>query len=134
MNDYSEILHLPHVRPKNHPSMSAEARAAQFSPFAALRGFDEEIDETARFTEQQITVGEEAQGEIADALRAIRENIGKREEVEIVYFLPDEKKEGGRYVTARQTVKKLLEAERALLLQDNTLVPFETIYFLKAIK
>ncbi len=134
MNDYSEILHLPHVRPKNHPPMSAEARAAQFSPFAALRGFDEEIDETARFTEQQITVGEEAQGEIADALRAIRENIGKREEVEIVYFLPDEKKEGGRYVTARQTVKKLLEAERALLLQDNTLVPFETIYFLKAVK
>ena len=45
---YKEILHHPHYEPKNHPRASRETRAAQFSPFAALTGFDGILDFTVK--------------------------------------------------------------------------------------
>ena len=48
--DYSDIIHLPHHVSKTHPQMSMHDRAAQFSPFAALTGYDSAISETARLT------------------------------------------------------------------------------------
>lgn len=42
---YEDIIALPHPASKKHHRMSALDRAAQFSPFAALNGYDEVIEE-----------------------------------------------------------------------------------------
>ena len=47
MDNYDDIINLPHYEPKHHPRMSMWNRAAQFAPFAALTGFDDAIKETA---------------------------------------------------------------------------------------
>ena len=49
---YDDIISLPHHRSENRPHMTNLQRAAQFSAFAALKGFDDEIAETARTTEE----------------------------------------------------------------------------------
>ena len=48
MKDYSDIRDLEHHKSENYPWMPEEDRAAQFAPFAALVGFDELIEKTAR--------------------------------------------------------------------------------------
>jgi len=47
VEDYSDIIDLPHHTSMKHPRMAAEMRAAQFAPFAALTGYEETIEETA---------------------------------------------------------------------------------------
>ena len=47
-DDYSDIINLPHHVSKVHPPQPMEKRAAQFSPFAALTGYDDAVEETAR--------------------------------------------------------------------------------------
>ena len=37
MNDYEDIINLPHWNPTGRCRMSMEARASQFAPFAALK-------------------------------------------------------------------------------------------------
>ena len=54
MNNYDDIINLPHHVSKKHPRMSLEARSAQFAPFAALTGYDEVIEETTRLSEQKV--------------------------------------------------------------------------------
>ena len=54
MNDYSDMLDMPHHVSKRHPQMSLEKRAAQFAPFEALTGLEEKLDETARDNQQGI--------------------------------------------------------------------------------
>ena len=51
MGKYDDIINLPHYEPKHHPRMSMYSRAAQFAPFAALTGYDEQVKETARLTD-----------------------------------------------------------------------------------
>ena len=52
-NSYEDIIHLPHPDSKHHPRMSRQARAAQFAPFAALTGFEDATQETARQAEKR---------------------------------------------------------------------------------
>jgi hypothetical protein len=47
---YDDIINLPHPTSTKHPRMSLYDRAAQFSPFAALKGHDDAIEDTARLT------------------------------------------------------------------------------------
>ena len=57
-NPYADIIHLPHHKAVNRPHMSMYDRAAQFSPFAALSGFDGVIAETGRLTDRKIEFSE----------------------------------------------------------------------------
>ncbi len=56
--EYDDIIHLPHHVSATHPPMTAMDRAAQFSPFAALTGYDAAIKETARLTDERIALDE----------------------------------------------------------------------------
>ena len=47
MDNYDDIINLPHHVSKRHPQMSMWNRAAQFAPFAALTGYEESIKDTA---------------------------------------------------------------------------------------
>ena len=120
---YDDILHLPRWISAKRPRMSNSDRAAQFSPFAALTGFDDTIAETGRLTENKRELTEGEKERLNERLQQLRGGM----EVQIRYFEPDLYKEGGAYVTARGTVKKLDPYARALILTDGACIAIEDI-------
>ena len=52
MGEYDDIINLPHHVSKKHPQMSMWHRAAQFAPFAAVRGYAEAVKEAERKNEE----------------------------------------------------------------------------------
>lgn len=116
---YDDMLHLPHPTSPTRPRMSMIDRAAQFSPFAALTGYDAAVKETARLTERKIELDEYEKQALDVKLAAIREQMGEHPEVTITYFQPDERKEGGSYQTVTGRIKKIDEYERQIVLVDG---------------
>lgn len=131
MNDdyqkYADIINLPHYVSKKHPRMSMEARAAQFAPFAALAGYEDAVEETARLTEERIEIDEEVKKELNKKLQIIKDQIAKMPEITFVYFIPDEKKKGGRYAKITGNVKKVDEYNQTIILTDKTYIPIKEI-------
>ena len=127
-NNYDDIINLPHHVSKNRPHMSNYDRAAQFSPFAALKGYDDEIDEAARLTDEKWDIDGERVTAINEKLLLLKETVKQHPLVKIVYFKPDDKKSGGAYLTVEARLKKLLEYERKLVLDNNLTVSFDDIY------
>ena len=125
---YDDILSLPHHISATRPHMSAIDRAAQFSPFAALTGYDAVIKETARSTVDRIELEEDAKAVINDWLRMLKEQINKHANVSITYFKKDNKKDGGEYVTISSRVKKIDEFMGVVALSDGMIIPFEDIF------
>ena len=124
---YDDIINLPHHVSKKHPRMSLEARSAQFAPFAALTGYDEIIRETARLTNQRIEVNEELKAILDEKLQILREQIHTKPNVTITYFVPDLKKDGGKYVTVTGNVIKIDNYKQKILLEKNIQVPISEI-------
>ena len=124
---YNDIINLPHHQSKNRPHMSNFDRAAQFSPFAALKGYDDEIDEAARLTEMQLDADDERIREINEKLILLKELLNQHPTVKVTHFVPDSKKEGGAYLTSEGALKKLDEYNRQLQLSPNTKIPFDSI-------
>lgn len=124
--NYDDILHLPHPAPKTHRRMSQQDRAAQFAPFAALVGYEDVITEAGRLTDRRIELDD---GEIAvldERLRLVMAD-GTDPEVSVTWFQPDERKNGGSYVTTIGKVKKVDELKRTLVMKDGSEVPIEEI-------
>lgn len=124
---YDEIINLPHHVSATHPHMSAIDRAAQFSPFAALTGYDAAIIETARLTDERIDLDEYAQDALKDRLQFVADRIQEHPAVSITYFQPDVKKSGGVYVTAVGSMKKIDEYERVVVMTDGTPISIDDI-------
>ena len=129
---YDDILHLPHPTSKNHPRMSIQERAAQFSPFAALTGHSAAIAETARLTDRKMELDEDTRAELDRRQAILLEHISERPEVTITWFRPDERKEGGAYVTTTGRLKKIDQVERILVLMDGTNIPLEDVAALES--
>ena len=125
MSAYEDIINLPY--PQKHPRMSNYARGAQFSPFAALTGFEAAIEETARLTDTKIELDESKKALLNEKLRKIEEELYDRPEITITYFRPDLRKVGGAYVQKRGRVKKLDAYLRAVVFTDGMTVPIEDI-------
>lgn len=126
-NSYDDIINLPRHISATRPQMPAINRAAQFSPFAALSGYEAAIRETARLTDQRIELDEYIKDALSDQLRAIADRIEDRPELAITYFQPDPKKDGGAYVTSIGTLKKIDEYERLVFMSDGTSIPISEI-------
>lgn len=124
---YDDIIDLPHPVSKNRKHMSIQDRAAQFSPFAALTGYDGAIKETARRTDQKIELTEAAKTILDEKLRIVQKPLSRQKEIELVYFQPDERKTGGDYISLKGVVKKIDGYERAVVMQDGTRIPIEEI-------
>ena len=105
--------------------MSRADRAAQFSPFAALTGYDAAVRETDRVTERRIELDEGVKAELNARLNCILEHLPEHPQVSITYFVPDEKKSGGAYRTVTGAVRKLDSFAKTLTLVDGTVVPME---------
>ncbi len=127
-NKYDDIIGLPHHVSTTRPRMSRLDRAAQFSPFAALTGYDAAIKESARLTDTRAERSESEISELNDAIHILMERTDMHPQVKITYFKPDERKEGGVYLTLKSRVKKLKKYERRILLEDGTEIPFDDIY------
>ena len=125
--EYEDIIHLPHHVSSKRPRMPMSDRAAQFSPFAALTGYDDAIRETGRLTEQKIQLDEEALAILDEKFHVLQEHLDEHPEIQFTYFKPDERKAGGTYITASGIVKKIQEYERQLILEDGSVIPIDDI-------
>lgn len=125
---YDDIINLPHHVSSVHPQMPIIDRAAQFSPFAALTGYEEAIDETARLTDDYIELDESKKELLNEKLLQLKCTVEENKEISVTYFLPDEKKRGGAYVTVTGCVKKIDEYRRLIWMKDGTDIPIDRIY------
>ena len=103
--------------------MTLYNRAAQFAPFAALTGLDDEMEETARLTDEDLELTEE---QIAELDRILRQAIEENKEVTITCFVPDEKKQGGSFQTFTAQIKRSDPIE-GLILKNGMSIPFYAI-------
>lgn len=127
MNNYDDIINLPHHVSSRHKSMSIYNRSAQFAPFSALTGYSEAIVETARLTDQKIDIDEGLKNILSDKLNKINTNLDKKWIVQITYFVPDKKKSGGEYVSISGVIKKIDLLNDMLTLFDKTKIPISDI-------
>ena len=124
---YNEIMGLPHHVSKTRPQMPISDRAAQFAPFAALTGYDAAIKETGRLTDKRIELDVEALSALDMKYQLLMEAHDEAPEVTITYFQPDERKAGGKYLTATGAVKKVDDFERRITMQDGSKIPMDDV-------
>ena len=129
---YDDIINLPHPTSAKHPRMPLYDRAAQFSPFAALTGHGDAIQETARLTETKIELDEDTKAVLDLKQQILADKIDEWPEVSVVWFRPDEKKDGGQYITTTGHLKKIDNIERALRLADGTSIPLDDVLELRS--
>ena len=127
MSGYEDILNLPHHVSRKHPQMSMLNRAAQFSPFAALTGYDAAIRETARQTDRRVALSEDEKAEISEKLRLLRDAEAEHPVVTFVYFVPDGRKEGGEYVSRTAQVKRIDDFNRVVWLADGQSISIDDL-------
>lgn len=125
--NYDDIINLPHHISKTRHRMSLEQRSAQFAPFAALTGYEDEIAETGRLTSTKVDLDEEIKQVLDRKLQEITDNIKEQPRAAITYFVPDNKKDGGKYITAIRNIKKIDKYKNIIMLVDGTEIPINDI-------
>lgn len=125
MGRYDDIINLPHKQSEKRAHMSNHDRAAQFSPFAALTGHSDAIEETARLTDGRIVLGEYEADLVNEKLRKLAER--PKQEIRVTYFVPDGKKQGGKYITEAKKVRRVDETGRKLIFDDKSEMAFGDI-------
>lgn len=123
-SNYDDIINLPHHTSKTRPRMSRQDRAAQFSPFAALTGYDDVVKETARLTNKRVELTEDEKSMLDEKLRLVMESGSV---AAVTWFQPDLKKSGGAYVTTTSRVKKTDQLHHLLVMEDGTQIPIDAI-------
>lgn len=126
--NYEDIINLPHHISKKHRPMPREARAAQFAPFAALTGYESDVNEAARYTGKRRELREYETERLNRRINEIRDGIHGNTEVIITYFKPDEKKAGGEYLNIGGRVRKIDDYGRTLTLTSGALIPLDDIF------
>lgn len=132
LDDYHDIINLPHHRSQTRQPMSMSARAAQFAPFAALTGHEEMLSETARHTSEQIELSAEEALRLSRRLNRIMSQK-KAPAVAIRHFLPDPNKSGGKYVTTKGFIHHIAPDTHELILTDKTAIPIQSIIAVRTI-
>ena len=122
---YNDIINMPHHVSKTHPQMSLKARSAQFAPFAALTGYGDVINETGRLTNEKIEIDDELKEILTEEIMKIKSKLSERLTISFTYFIPDEKKNGGKYVTVKGIVKKV--NDNSIILEDKTEILIEDV-------
>ena len=124
---YDDIIHLPHHVSQGHPQMPLRDRAAQFAPFAALTGYEAAVGETARLTAERRELDAQEAEELNRRLASLIARLKDHPEVTIEYFVPDDRKAGGAYVTVTDRVRHVSVPEQTLVMEDGTEIPMEDV-------
>lgn len=127
MNNYEDIINLPHHISSKRSQMSKEQRASQFAPFSALTGYEDAIKETARLTNRKIEVDEGLREVLNNKLNIIEENIKNNPEVSITYFIPDKKKDGGEYIKITGIVRRIDIVNNLIIMIDKTKIKMQDV-------
>ena len=122
MNKEELIEALRHIPKQKHPRMSIYQRSAQFAPFAALEGFEDDIYETGRITTSKIVLEEDELESINNTLNIKRNNL-----IKITYFVKDKNKIGGKYLEKTDYIKKIDLINKYIILRDGTKILFTDI-------
>lgn len=124
---YDDIINLPHHTSPVRPRMAMTDRAAQFSPFAALTGYEAAVKEAARLTERRIELDEYEKEALDERLQLLQAHLTEHPEVRITYFKPDERKDGGAYLSVEGSIKKIDRCERMIIMTDGKKIPVDEI-------
>ncbi len=125
---YNDIIDLPHPVSRTHAPMPQRDRAAQFSPFSALTGYDALIRESARQTHEKRIPDEQRKSEINRRLAELKQNENEMPAVRVTFFAADEKKDGGEYVTVDANIRRVDEYTGKLLLSDGMEIDMADIW------
>lgn len=126
MGKYDDIIDLNRPVSK-HPKMSNYERAAQFAPFAALVGYDDEVKETARIIDGRIELDDEIKIFLNNKLQKILSKLSQRPKVSFTYFVKDDKKDGGKYITEIGIIKKVEEFNSLIILENGKKIKIDDI-------
>lgn len=127
MNPYNDIIHLPHHTSSKRPRMSLSDRAAQFSPFAALTGYEDAIAETGRLTDNKTELDEYPTAVLDQKYRWLSKLAEQHPQISVTRFVPDARKCGGTYETVSGDLKKINSCTQSIILSDGTVIPFRDI-------
>lgn len=127
-DNYEDIINLPRPKITARPRMTVYNRAAQFSPFAALTGYEEAVKETARFTSDKAELDEYQIAIINNKLNLALENKSSKPVLSITFFRPDLRKKGGEYINLSGVIRKVDEVSRCIVLEDGFEIPVNMIY------
>lgn len=135
IDKYRDMLYMDRPVSKSHTPMPLENRAAQFAPFAALTGYDDAVEETARLTTNKVELSEEKKAELDITLSELHSIITTTgpAPVSVTYFVPDKAKAGGDYVTEEVTIRKIDNIARVLVLKDKSTIAIDDILSLEAL-
>ena len=125
---YDDIINLPHHLSDHHPRMSISDRAGQFSPFAALTGYEQAVEETARQVEQRLEIDDDRIQKINDALNDLKSRINSLPLAEITYFVQDERKQGGKYLKRTLRICRVDEYGKTITDSEGLKIAFSDIY------
>ncbi len=125
---YKNIIDMAHHVSPTRPRMSRLDRAAQFAPFAALVGYEDAIDETARLTDQKLILEQEQIDRIDEKIQYIREHPKNELTVTVVYFVPDQRKNGGAYRRVAGKIKQIDTIDKSIVMQNGKKIPMCDIY------
>lgn len=127
---YEDILHLSRPATPRQAEITKQARASQFSPFAALRGFDHVLAEIERDTQQRRELTEEEKEKLNRQLQFLDSLF--QPTVTVTYFQPDATKSGGAYLTVSGTLKKIDAYRQTLVLTEGQVIPIGEIFALNS--
>ena len=124
---YDDIINLPHHVSGSHPQMDIMDRAAQFSPFAALTGYEAAAKETQRLTQPKVELDESEKQLLDEKFHQLEAELSKAPVITVTYFVPDKRKEGGAYLTISGKVKKIDYFKKTLQMEQGEQLPFDDI-------
>ena len=124
---YKDIINLPHYKSKTRKHMSMIDRAAQFSPFSALTGHDDAINETGRIVYEKTDLDENAKSVLNEKLQMISDFIDDSPVVTVTYYKPDSRKKGGAYVSYTGNVIKIDINRRVIVFSDMSEIVIDDI-------
>lgn len=127
MGEYDDLIYLPHPVSRKHPPMSAMDRAAQFSPFSALTGYEAVLREAGRLTDSRAELSEYSRDILDQKQKILLDAAPTYPEITITYFIPDRRKQGGAYGTLKGNLKKIDLARRVIILLDGTEVSLDDV-------
>ena len=128
MKNYDDIIHLNRPQYEDLPPMPVWNRAAQFSPFAALVGYDDAVLETARLTDRRREMSDEEVQDLNAKLNTLSEKMSTRPQVRVEYFIPDIRKEGGRYEEKTGTLRTIDHYNSTLIFTNGEKIPLSDTY------
>lgn len=131
MNNYDDIINMPHHESKIYPKMSLYNRSAQFAPFAALTGYSDIINETARLTDKKIEIDDGLKSIINNKLLEIIKKIEEEPKVTITYFVKDKYKDGGKYKKVTSKIKKIDKYENEIIFINKYKISISEIIDIK---